>query len=204
VNGWGGLAGTFIVVFVSMVLLFTVPSSYFAAATILSTSCMLASAYALGLRWNRRPTWTGVLAGVASAAILYGVFFAGNFGITYYHPFGVGASNATTIYSLIASPGNPPALQFLVLLFDAAGYEAYFRGSLQARLGTRLGVASAPLVASLDAAIHIITLNPLWVATTFIADLSWGLTYHYSRSLVSSFTSHLIWDIAIFLVFPIR
>jgi membrane protease YdiL (CAAX protease family) len=56
----------------------------------------------------------------------------------------------------------------------------------------------------LDAALHIATLNPLWVGATFVTDLVWGLTYHYGRGTQASFTSHLVWDVAIFIIRPIR
>ncbi len=194
----------FALVLASMVLLFTVPPGDFIAATFVSTSCMLLASYASGLRWTRRPSVRPVAWGIVSAAALYLVFVAGNETIRQLHPFGIQSSNAASIYSLIASSANPAYLQVAALLFDAAGYESFFRGTLQAHLGARLGVGSAPAVAALDAAIHIITLNPLWVATTFIADLVWGLTYHYSGDLTSSFTSHFVWDIVIFLVFPLR
>lgn len=144
------------------------------------------------------------MAGVVSAAILYLVFLVGNAGISELHPFGIGAANASSIYALIASPAVPIYVQVSVLLFDSAGYESFFRGVLQSRLRPRLGAGSAPAVAALDAAIHILTLNPLWVATTFIADLAWGLTFHYSKGLAAPFTSHLLWDLAIFIFFPIR
>jgi membrane protease YdiL (CAAX protease family) len=186
-----------------MVLLFTVPPGYFVAATFVSTSCMLLVSYSLGLGWTKRPTAKVIAAGIGTAIILYLVFFAGNAGIRQVHPLGIGASSARSIYSLISSPANPLYLQVVVLLFDAAGFESFFRGILQARLRPRLGAWSVPLVAATDAAIHVITLNPLWVVTTFIADFGWGLTYYYTKDLAAAFTSHLVWDVMIFLVLPL-
>jgi membrane protease YdiL (CAAX protease family) len=187
-----------------MVVLFRAPPQYFVDVTFLSTSCMLASAYAAGA-WTgvNKPGPLAVGAGSVSAAIIYAVFLAGNAAISSLHPFGFGPSEASSVYSLIAK-SNPLYVQTGVLLFDAGGYEGFFRGVLQARLEGGLGVGAAPLVAALDSAIHILTLNPLWVATTFVADLGWGLTYHYTRRLSASFISHLIWDAAIFIAFPIR
>jgi membrane protease YdiL (CAAX protease family) len=91
-----------------------------------------------------------------------------------------------------------------VLLFDSVGYESFFRGVLQEKMRPRLGAGAAPAVALLDAGLHLATLNPLWVATTFVADLGWGLTYRYGGRLPASVTSHLAWDVAIFLVRPIK
>jgi membrane protease YdiL (CAAX protease family) len=202
-EGRGRVVLGFGVVLSSMVLLFTVPPQYFVAATFVSTSCMLLVSYSLGLRLTRRPSAKAIAVGIGAAVALYLVFFAGNAGIKEMHPLGIGTSSARSIYSLIASPANPLYLQVLVLLFDAAGFESFFRGILQASLRPRLGAGSAPVVAAADAAIHVITLNPLWVATTFIVDLGWGLTYHFTKDLAANFTSHFIWDVLVFIVFPL-
>jgi membrane protease YdiL (CAAX protease family) len=188
----------------SMVVLFTVPAGYFAPATILSTGCMLLAArYAGGLRVRVRVRPTSIAFGVVSAALLYLVYFAGGAAVDTFHPLGVTSASETAIYSLIASPSNPVYLQAAVLLFDSAGYESFFRGVLQARLQPRYGIYSAPAIALLDAAVHVITLNPIWVGGTFISDLAWGLTYHYGKGTQASFTSHILWDLAIFMVRPV-
>ena len=191
-------------VIVSMAALFTVPPGYFAAATIGATGVMVAAAYALGaLRVPREVKPLAVLAGVASAAALYLIFYLGGATIDAIHPFGITSASESSIYSLISSPSNPLYLQVLVLLFDSAGYESFFRGVLQSRLTPRLGVGAAPAVALLDAALHIMTLNPIWVGATFVTDLVWGLTYHYGRGTQASFVSHFLWDLAIFIIRPV-
>ena len=100
-------------------------------------------------------------------------------------------------------PANPITVQLAVLLFDAVGYESFFRGVLQRGLQAKMGVVAAPAIALLDAGLHFATFNPLWVATTFVADLVWGLTYYYGKGLPASLTSHFVWDIAIFVIRPI-
>ncbi|HKT22509.1 MAG TPA: CPBP family intramembrane glutamic endopeptidase [Nitrososphaerales archaeon] len=200
----GKLTACLAAVVASMVVLFTVPPGYFAAATFGSTAVMMAAAYALG---GLRPQWkvkpARVAAGVASAVGLYLIFYLGGIGIDALHPFGITSASESSIYSLIASPSNPLYLQVGVLFFDAAGYESLFRGVLQRRLTPRMGVGSAPAVALLDAMLHLVTLNPVWVGATFVTDLVWGLTYHYGKGTQASFTSHFLWDLAIFIVRPV-
>ena len=202
--GRRGLAVGLVIVIASMLLLFTVSQSYFIAATFVSTSCMAGAAYVLGEFRGERPLLKRLLLGLASAAFLYAIFYAGAWAVSTYHPFGITTASETSIYSLISSPSNPVYLQVLVLLFDSAGFEAFFRGVLQKRLSTRLGLLSAPAVAALDAAIHLATLNPLWVGATFVTDSIWGVTYHYGKGTQSSFTSHFVWDVAIFILRPIK
>jgi membrane protease YdiL (CAAX protease family) len=191
-------------VIASMVLLFEVPSGTFVAATFVATSCMISAAFALGVAWrNARPRLRPVLIGLVSAGVLYLVFYGGAAAVDAYHPFGITSASESAVYSLIANPSNPLFLQVLVLLFDSAGFESFFRGVLQQRLQPRFGVGAALLVAGLDACIHILTLNPIWVGGTFLTDLVWGLTFRYGRGLQGSFVSHLVWDLAIFVVHPL-
>ncbi len=190
------------VVVASMLALFTVPREYFVAATFVSTACMMGVALALrGFKPAKMRT-VSVALGLAAAALLYAVFFLGAAVIDLYHPFGITSGSEATIYSLIASPSNPLYLQVVLLLFDSAGYESFFRGVLQHGLQARVGVAAAPLVALIDAGLHLATLNPVWVGATFVTDLVWGLAYYYGKGAQSSFVSHFVWDIAIFVVRP--
>ena len=190
------------IVIASMLFLFTVPSSYFVEATFVSTSCMIGAAYAQRALTARHPRMRSVVLGLASAALLYCIFYGGGLLVSTYHPFGITSAAETSIYSLISSPANPVYLQAVVLLFDSAGYESFFRGVLQRRLRPRFGIVAAPAVASLDAVLHVATFNPLWVGATFVTDLLWGVTYHYG-GIQSSFASHFVWDIAIFILRPI-
>jgi len=198
-----GLAIGLAIVIASMLILFTVPSSYFVSATFASTSCMVGVAYAQRALAAKQPRLRSVVIGLVSASLLYCIFFGGAWLISTYHPYGITSASETSIYSLISSPANPFYLQVAVLLFDSAGYESFFRGVLQRRLRPRLGLLAAPAVASLDAVLHVATLNPLWVGTTLVTDTLWGVTYHYGGTQ-SSFTSHFVWDIAIFILRPIR
>ena len=144
-----------------------------------------------------------VVAGVGSAAALYLVFVLGAAAIDLFHPFGMTSASESSIYSLIASPNTPVYLQVVILFFDSAGYESFFRGVLQKGLTPRLGLWSAPAVALFDAGLHAVTLNPVWVGATFVTDLAWGVTYCYGKGAKSTFASHFLWDVAIFIIRPV-
>jgi membrane protease YdiL (CAAX protease family) len=187
-----------------MVILFTVPPGYFVAATFASTGCMIVAALFLGaLKIPRKARFRAILLGVTTAAALYLVFYVGGAFVDELHPFGITSASETSIYSLVASSSNPVLAQVTVLLFDSAGYESFFRGVLQARLQSRMGPTAAVLIALLDAGLHVITLNPIWVVGTFLTDLVWGLTFYFGSGLQGSFASHYIWDLAIFVLHPV-
>lgn len=192
------------VVVAAMAVLFASPRAYFAAATIFATGCMLLVSYSSGVLG--RPAairYRSIAIGLGTALLLYMIFVGGAAMVAVAHPFGITSASEASIYSLIVSPSNPPYLQVLVLLFDSAGYESFFRGVLQKKLQARIGVASAPAVALLDAVVHLASLNLLWVGATFVTDLVWGLTYHYANGKQASFASHFVWDLAIFIVRPV-
>jgi len=199
-----GVLPGFAAVAAAMIFLFAVPKGYFVAATFAATTVMMVVAYLVGNARLPRPAPRHLLIGLGSAVILYFIFYAGNLAITNKGLLGVSGSSEASIYALIASPSNPLLLQVCVLAFDAAGYESFFRGTLQDRLQPRLGIGAAPAVALVDAGLHAATLNPLWVVTTFVADLAWGLTYRYGRNLSANLTSHFLWDLAVFIIRPIR
>ena len=195
----------FLLVIASMLVMFRVPAVYFVPAAFASTFCMIV----VSLKLTRfsglfKPTLRTLAFGVLSAAVLYAIFFAGNIGIRIVN-VGIQPSSEGPIYSLISS--HALYVQILLLLFDALGFESYFRGVLQTHFlstrKTKLGATSALIPAFADALIHVSTLNPLWVITTFIADFVWGLTYYYTKDLSSSVTSHFLWDVAIFIIAPI-
>jgi uncharacterized protein len=196
-----------LIVIAGMLLLFVPTGSpYFVYGVFTSTACMIFVALWLAdLRSLFRPSALTVGLGILSALLLYAVFFGGNILIQNLKPLGIQQTSESAIYALISS--HEIVIQILILILDAIGFEAYFRGNLQNFLAERLSKDSVAIVflpALIDAAIHTISLNPLWVITTFIADSVWGLTYFYTKDLSSSIISHFAWDVAIFVIFPIK
>ena len=189
-----------------MTPLFVAPPMDFVVATFFAMTVMIVVTFLLTRYRNLfRPSLSSLAVGVLSAVLLYLVFYAGNLAIGVALLPGLGTPSENQVYSLIASPSNPLYIQVAVLAFDAVGYESFFRGVLVRRSASSLGPGSIFLAAAIDSVIHLLSLNPIWVVTTFIADSIWGLTYYYTgKSLSSSVTSHFLWDIAIFVVAPIH
>ncbi len=195
----------FVIVAVSMVALYVLPSGFFVLATFVSTSCMLLVAFFL-TSYSKlfKPSLRSIGFGLLTAKILYAIFLVGNYGVQTIQPVGISAANENSIYSLISS--HPLVLQIAILAFDTFGFESYFRGNLQSYLLERripaIACIMSPAIA--DALIHLVSLNPLWVITTFIADSVWGATYYYTKDISSSITSHFVWDVLIFILAPIK
>ncbi|MDA4129357.1 MAG: CPBP family glutamic-type intramembrane protease [Thaumarchaeota archaeon] len=194
----------FVVVALTMIEMFTIPKSYFALGSIVSTIAMACSAYLVSsdsaLKTKIRFPKIGV--GIVTALILYFVFYLGNYGINTLNLPGIKSGNEQGIYGLFSNVPIP--LLILILALDAIGFEYYFRGNLQSLFAKKIGIGAVLLVAVIDAIIHISTLNPLFPATVIVADSVWGLNYYYTKDLYSTIVSHFLWDLLIFVFFPIH
>ncbi len=193
----------FLIIALSMVEMFTIPKDYFVLGSIVSTSSMALVAFLLtGFKGLFRPKIIYFVLAVAGAVFLYVVFLGGNLAIRALNIPGLSASGEQNIYGLFSGASLP--LLIVVLILDAVGFESYFRGNLLGAFSKRIGVFSVPLVAGMDAAIHLATLNPLFPATTFVADLVWSAYFYKTRDLTTTILFHFLWDLLIFVIFPIR
>jgi membrane protease YdiL (CAAX protease family) len=70
--------------------------------------------------------------------------------------------------------------------------------------GLGLGERSAWLVTTaLYALVHIWTLNLLLLVAAGVAGLLWGWLYQREQSLITVIISHALWDVSIFVLFPL-
>lgn len=193
----------FLIVALSMYEMFTIPRDFFVLGSLVSTSIMVCVAFVLtGMRGFFRPRIKLILLAIVGAIGLYLVFYAGNLAIKDLQIPGLSASGEQNIYSLFQ--GVPTLLLVVVLILDSVGFETYFRANLMGALSKKIGSVSIPVVSGIDAAIHFATLNPLFPATTFVADLLWGSYFYKTRDLSTTILCHLVWDILIFVLIPIR
>lgn len=193
----------FLIVVLTMVEMFTIPRGYFVLGSIVSTSAMICVAYLLlSGRVLSKPTVIHVVLAVLVAIGLYLIFVAGNLGVRTFPVFGLSSAGEQSIYGLFNNV--PVPLLVIVLILDAFGFETYFRGNVLEVLSQRIGLGSVFAAAALDASIHLSTFNPLFPATTFVADSVWGLYYYKTRDLTSTILCHFVWDILIFIIVPIH
>jgi uncharacterized protein len=194
----------FAIVALTMVEMFSVPRPYFVLGSIVSTVAMVCVSYMLSGQSGEkfRPGLWRVALGLVLAIVLYAIFLGGNLAVQNLNLFGVSGANEQSIYGLFS--GTPYLLLIVVFALDAIGFEAFFRGNLQTIFAKRIGIGSVFLVALIDAAIHLSTLNPLFPATVIVADSVWGLNYYYTKDLYSNIASHFLWDLMIFVLLPIH
>ncbi|MEM0118464.1 MAG: lysostaphin resistance A-like protein [Conexivisphaerales archaeon] len=138
---------------------------------------------------------------VLSALILYLVFFFGN-RLTYLLPSA--GSYVQSIYAL-ALGTNPLLLSVLLIFPIASGEEVFWRGFVQTSFSERYGNKTGYLISVLgDTTVHLSSLNPMLILSAFITSLVWAFIFLYTKSLLPSLTSHIIWDLLVFVLIPVR
>ena len=140
--------------------------------------------------------------GVASAGILYGAFFIGDRLSAVLFSFAPG--QVGTIYDL-ASGHSKLAVAALLILVMGPGEEIFWRGVVQNRLARRHGTVWGYVLATLIyAAVHLPSGNFMLVMAALVAGAFWGLMYARLGRLWPLIISHALWDVAAFLIWPIR
>ena len=142
-----------------------------------------------------------LLLGLGSAVLLYLIFLLGNYLSGILIPGAAGS-----IDSIYHFKGNASALRILILmmLVIGPGEELFWRGVLQHHLMEKFGPYPGYLLATLlYALVHVLTGNFMLIMAALVAGIFWGWMYLRFRSIAANVVSHVVWDIAIFLVLPI-
>jgi hypothetical protein len=143
--------------------------------------------------------WPGVvLVGCLSAAALYGVFYAGH---CVSSSFAFSRSETGAIYALKEGT-NLWLVAFLMAFVIGPGEEIFWSGYVQRTLGKRS--ASRGLVLSVAAygLVHLGSGSVTLIGAALVCGLFWGCLYQRFKSIWLNVLSHVLWDIAVFLVWP--
>ena len=140
--------------------------------------------------------------GVLSALGLYSVFYAGNTLSRLIFPFA--ANGIENVYAFKADAA-PLRIAFLMALIIGPGEELFWRGFLQRRFQIEKGPFQGFLLATLlYTGVHLASGNVMLVLAAGICGLFWGFLYLRTGSLLLNVVSHTVWDMAIFLFFPVN
>ena len=142
-----------------------------------------------------------LILGLASAAVLYGLFYAGD----RLAPIILSGaqSQVGNIYSL-GDGTNRFLIAMLLLFITGPGEEIFWRGFLQDELMRRLGPIPGYVVTTVVyAAVHVFSGNLMLILAALVAGAFWGLLYLWKRDLCLQITSHSVWSAVIFAVLPV-
>jgi len=148
-----------------------------------------------------RLTIRHILIGIFSAIALYIIFYLGNIISGYLFPFK--DSQVLSVYSN-RSKGNLIWIGLLLFFIIGPGEEIYWRGFIQNTLSKKLGESKGYIISVLlYAGVHIITGNIMLVIAALVCGIFWGWLYKKEKSLLPVIISHAIWDLTIFVIFPL-
>jgi len=139
--------------------------------------------------------------GVLSALVLYGIFWAGNALSRAVSPSA--AMDIGAVYGF-RQDATIIRIGLLILFIIGPGEELFWRGFLQRRWQTRLGLLPGWLLAAgFYALVHIGSKNLMLVLSALVCGLYWGALYARFRSALLVAVSHTLWDLLIFVIFPL-
>ena len=109
-----------------------------------------------------------------------------------------------SIYSM-KDGTSPWLIGPLLLLVIGPAEEIFWRGFVQRQLSLKLNPTWAfVLTTAIYALVHIWALNFMLVVAAAVVGGVWGLLYRlWPKSLWTLIVSHAVWDVVVFLIFPI-
>ena len=163
---------------------------------------LLASLFAPGWWRQLRFTPSNIMLGILIAVALWGVFWLGD--KLSQLMFDFARPQVDTIYGMKEGE-SPWLLTALLLLLIGPAEEIFWRGYVQRSLSQHwnpnVGFVVTTLVYTV---VHVGSLNFMLVMAAFVAGAVWGLLYRlYPNRLTALIISHALWDVAVFVWFPI-
>ncbi len=170
-------------------------------AIFLSLSFILEPGYASLLRNDFRCGFARkLLMGLASAAVLYIVFWLGNIISPFIIP---NARDGIDGVYQFKSSASVTRIFWSMIVLIGPGEELIWRGFLQRHLGARFGEFKGFIFATLFyTGIHLFSGNMMLTGAALVCGLFWGFLYFRYRSMLINAISHTVWDVAVFLLFP--
>lgn len=152
----------------------------------------------LSLLWF---SWRDLGLGVVSAALLWGVFWLGNFFSNLLFDFAQG--QVGSVYAM-KDGNNQTVIAIALLLLIGPAEEIFWHGYVQNTLSQKIPslwvVACTALIYSL---VHLPSLNFMLIMAALVCGLFWSLLFYYNKNMLTVIVSHAVWDVSVFVLFPI-
>lgn len=142
-----------------------------------------------------------IVAGVAIAAVLWGVFWVGD--KVSQLMFSFARPEVDMIYGMKTGT-DLVVVGLLLLLIIGPAEELFWRGFVQRSLSARWGADAAFAVTLvLYTVIHVWAFNVMLLLAALVVGGCWGLLYRLRpQALPALIVSHAVWDVCAFVLFP--
>ncbi|MEK4148580.1 type II CAAX endopeptidase family protein [Robertmurraya sp. FSL W8-0741] len=150
---------------------------------------------------DRVPLFTYLSLGGMSGVILFLIFLLGSLLIDLFQlPF---SNEIARLYSRL----SPTVLwhYIVLLLVIIPGEEIFWRGFIQKRIQKTASVTTAVFMSSiLYASVHVYSGSFILPLAALISGVFWGYLYAWKKSLPLVIVSHLIFDLFLFVIYPLN
>lgn len=183
---------------------FTAPHVNFWCVMTCSALVLTGMATLFGGRWWSRIdfTFTDILLGLCIAVALWCIFWVGDKLSQFIFSFA--RPQVDLIYG-IKEGESPLLLTLLMLLIIGPAEEIFWRGYVQKSLSGRWNAMAGFLVTTaVYALVHASSCNFMLTMAALVAGAVWGFIYYLNpQKLGALIVSHALWDVAVFIWFPI-
>ena len=146
--------------------------------------------------FRMRHLWVGI----GSALVLFGIFWVGKEAANLLFPFA--PAEIASVYRT-KSQLDAVLIGLLLLFLMGPAEEIYWRGFVQRRLAERYGPKAGFLwAAGAYTLIHVTSWNFMLLLASGVCGLFWGFLYLREQNLIPVIISHSLWDVMIFVLFP--
>lgn len=163
---------------------------------------LLAVCFSKGLLRSIRLGARDLLFGIAIAALLWVIFFAGDYlsGLM----FDFARPQVNLIYGMKEGE-SPWLLAALMFFLIGPAEEIFWRGYIQKSLSARWNPNTGFIVTTLIyALVHAGSCNFMLTMAALVAGFVWGLVYRFFPGRLGALiVSHALWDCAIFIFIPV-
>ena len=155
-----------------------------------------------GLWKGIRMGWSDIALGILMAAALWGVFWIGDRLSSLMFDFA--RPQVNLIYGMKEGQ-SPWLLTALMLFLIGPAEEIFWRGYVQENLSKKWNANVGFVVTTLIyALVHAGSFNFMLIMAALVAGAAWGLLYRlFPKYFAAIIISHALWDVAVFIWFPI-
>lgn len=187
-----------------MFSMWTAPHINFWYTMMVAAGTLTALSLIFGKDWKSTISFNvkDIALGIVSAAVLWGIFYLGNEFSTLLFDFA--KDQIDNVYAMKTGESSL-FIGLALLLWIGPAEEIFWRGYVQRKLeDSKLGKWGAFIVATLIyALVHIWAFNFMLFMSALVCGAFWGFMYMQNRNLLTVIISHAIWDVAVFILFPI-
>lgn len=141
-----------------------------------------------------------IIFGTLSAAVLYALFYG--FRLLAEYMFSFAHNEIVSVYTLKDNV-NVGYIALLLIVIIGPGEEVFWRGYVQRNFTKQFGFVGVILSVIAYTAAHLVSGNLMLIAAAAVCGVFWSLMFWHFKSIWLNIISHVVWDVAVFVLWPL-